>query len=248
MARDFNGATDRIDYAGAPNLAAFTNLTMAARVYRDAASDVSEYMLSSKNSGSRAITLWFTGSGLLAVLWVTSGTALQRIADAAYLNDDVWNTVVVTHVVGLTASNIHIYVNGSEVSYDFTINGSGALEATDELMLGGRQSDDNRNFDGKLADVVYSDTIWSASEIAAYNAGYSSEFFPRGRTNMMPLIRSIHDVVGGIAGSADGTTVFNHPRIIYPSELYVPPFLTAAPSGLSIPIAAHHYRQMQGVN
>ena len=52
--------------------------------------------------------------------------------------------------------------------------------------------------------------------------GYSPLFYPLGLIAYWPLVRGINDEVGGNNLTATGTSVSAHPRVIYPSKIWVP--------------------------
>lgn len=247
MAIDFDGVTDRLDYtSGIADISGFTNLTIALRVNRDAGSAGNEYVLNWEASGVVKHLLWFDASEDLRWTVTTSGTQVQRIASVPGVADGVWTPVVITHVgMSMTNTDIAIYTNNNQVG-DSGINGTGTVATVNQLRIAGRSGDDLRNFDSKFADLVVADTIWSAGEIAAYSVGRRSGwFFPRGRTNQMPLIRSIHDVVGDDPGSADGTLVFPHPPIIRPTPAQTA-FIAAAAGNAGLLQYMNSHHQMAG--
>lgn len=66
---------------------------------------------------------------------------------------------------------------------------------------------------GRLAEAAIYNRVLSPGEIAMHAAGYSCKHFPRGLIFYAPLIREVHDIVGGLTGTITGTTVSAHPRI-----------------------------------
>lgn len=72
-------------------------------------------------------------------------------------------------------TGIHIYKNGTEVSYSNGINGATETTHSGSWSLGGRIYDDTRMFNGKLCQVGVWDRVITAGEIANLAAGYSPD-------------------------------------------------------------------------
>ena len=82
------------------------------------------------------------------------------------LTADTLQHIVLTWDGSLTATNIHIYKNGSEIAYNSTVNGIGNFTAgTGSHSIGGRIFDNNRNFDARFDNMYWWNRILSASEI-----------------------------------------------------------------------------------
>lgn len=95
-------------------------------------------------------------------------------------------------------------------------------------------------FDGRIAEATWWNVALTPAEMAILAAGYSSDFVrPGSRVLHDRLIRldsgnNSHDIIGGLTMVGVNTpTTANHPRIIRPSGLYVPAFLTAV-SGIAV--------------
>lgn len=222
--RDFNGSTDRIDWSNVANLSGQA-VTISAWVRLDAypAAGRTAYILGTHRSGDTAYALAF---GLMengGLTFFRSGTTvLVKDSAASAVATGAWVHVLVTHDgVMTTHSSVHIYRNGTELSYAGQTNGAGEYAGTGRWSLGGRYYDDLRNLDGKIAQVAVWNRVLTASEIANLAAahapdlvdgGSSLKFHFRGNTN------SLVAAVGG-TGTADGTTqltgVGNGPAIIY---------------------------------
>ena len=86
-------------------------------------------------------------------------------------NDDifsfnVWERVFVTWDGSGTAANIHIYVNGNEVTYAITTDGTGGREddSTQNLYLG-NDGNAGRTTDGKLAHIQLWNRVLQLNEM-----------------------------------------------------------------------------------
>ena len=245
MARDFNGSTDRIDWN---NIWASGGVaqTISCWVYPDVIT-AAQYLHMVHESAATGV------GGLL--FWIDNGEATGgaikatgRFAttDAARASNDSsiaagsWQHLLVTWDGSTIATNIHIYVDGVEVGYFATNNGSGAARAGGgEQSVGGRIFDNNRNFNGRIAEVAHWDRVLAAGEIAMQAGGYSPAFIPRGLRSYPDLIRNQRDRVSGQAGTLDGTTVLVHdiPGLKYP----VAPSLVTAPVAAAVGNPWHVY-------
>ena len=146
------------------------------------------------------------------------------------------------------------YLNGVAGTENTTLDEQ--LTGIDRFAIGAfRDSSPGGYYEGPIAEAAVWSVALTTAEMAILAAGYSASFVrPASLVFYDRMIRldsggDSHDIVGGLTMTGFNTpTTGNHPRIIRPSGLYVPAFLTAAPSGISIPIAMHHYKQMMGVN
>jgi len=244
VARDFNGSTDRIDY---PSAFDTTGQAITISVWAwcdDDTPGAIQYLFNSASSGGVAGTIFYLPSGVsTALTFQRIGTAsLVRTSNASQFTAGQWNHFLVTHdgVISTGASS-HIYVNGTEVSYILTENGSGETTANSGFQLGGRSSDDARNFDGRLAEPGVWNRVASAGEIAALAKGFPPSDFPYLLKFHDPLIRAVGNRRGG-AATLDGTTVIAHPRIIRRvPNLWRPNVAGAAPAEFPW----HYYAQQR---
>jgi hypothetical protein len=221
MARDFNGSTDRIDYADSTDFSGQAQ-TFAFWTYPEdiGVSQAYQYFLHKGLSDDSFGLVLGTANGSNGVirLLAVGITNLDRRSVASTLVANVWQHFVVTWDGSTTAANVKIYKNGTEVSYGTTTNGATLSAYTGGFSIGGRKTDDLRNLNGRMADVARWNRVLSASEIALLAAGYSAGHTLRGRTHYMPLVRGTQDVSGGFVETLDGTAVVDHPRILLPSR------------------------------
>mgnify|MGYP007083436724 CR=1 FL=1 len=222
--RDFNGSTDRIDWASVENLAG-SPLTISLWVNLDRvtgdqyifhigiAADAAGLHLSNLNTTTGSKTWQLSRKG---------STNLLRYTTAPVLTTGSWINLIATHDgVFTTASSINLYRNGV-IETMSGINGATEAALTGKWSLGGRVADDLRNMDGKIAQVGVWNRVLSSSEISDLASGYSPEtvsssglkFYFRGNT-----LSLYNSVAGGGEGIADGTTSVtgagNGPGIIY---------------------------------
>ena len=245
MAIDFNGTTDRIDYANVFNPIGQA-ITFAAWVYPDVFDAQSRYFWSSHPAGDAApgAIFYIAGTTDKLAVYVAGGTALERTCGDNSISTGSWQHILLTWDGSTTAANVHIYVNGAEEDYAATTNGVNLTAATGSWSIGGRIYDDARNFDGHVAEPAVWNGILSAAEIAALAAGYAPHCFPYGLKWAPRLIRGVNDPISGNTGTLDGTSVADHPRIIYPYNMSVP-FNTVDVGGVTVPLMDHHYRLLR---
>lgn len=117
-----------------------------------------------------------------------------------------WSHVTVTWDGSLTATNVHIYLNGKEVSYGTQTNGSGArvTDVAEQLKIGNDKSR-ARTFDGWIDEVKIYNYALIASEVRVdYNRS------------------------GGLAFGALGTDIDGKSASNSASRMYCPPGDTTA--------------------
>jgi len=226
MARDFNGTTDRIDWASV-----FTTSGQALTIglwawFDDLNPTGSQYLFNGSKSNGGAGTSFFQqqlSDGKLAFNR-NGATVKDRRSALDVVAAGVWTHCLVTDDGSMTAANAHIYVSGAEVpSYTTTTDGATETAATGVWSIGGRFADDLRNLDGRIAEVGVWNRELAAGEIALLAAGYAPIAIPSGLRFWAPVIGSTteHNRLGDAASTIDGTAIIAHPRVIYPSRTQV---------------------------
>jgi hypothetical protein len=225
--RDFDGATDRIDWGAVANLTG-SALTISAWIYSDGWAGNADHILQIHQSGDAAmgIILYMPAADNIS-FYRTGATPLWRLGGMSPSVDltGAWHHILVTHTGTFTDyTTVHIYLDGVELNA-YTTNQNGATETapTGSWSLGGRKYDDVRNFDGKIAQVGVWNRVLTAGEIANLAVGYSPDlaaasdllFYFKGNTSSL-----YNAVSGGTEGTADGTDqltgVGNGPSISVP--------------------------------
>lgn len=108
---------------------------------------------------------------------------------------------------------VRVYINNTLTSTsDNALTTS--LDSAQPLILGNRDGGE-RPFDGWIADFAQWNRLLTASERAAYHAGFSATCFPQSLTVYMPMIRDYNEIKAGIAVTNESTTVVAHPRVIF---------------------------------
>ena len=217
--RDFNGSTDRIDWANVYNPAGGA-MSISFWVKPDAVT-ANQYMIClGKADNTSGILVSLNTVPALQFLR-TGSTSLSRYG--TNLTQDVWQSVIITHTgIYDDYTTIKIYVNGTEISYINGTNGNTETAITGLWALGGRPSADDRNFNGKLAQVGVWNRVLTSTEIVNLAFGYAPslaapsdlKFYFSGATDSLA-----NSVTGGADGTADGTThiagVGNGAPIVY---------------------------------
>lgn len=218
MARDFDGSTDRIDYANILNWSEQAQ-TISMWVYPDVLDGARAliYDHAAENTDSGGVNMRVINPGAIIFYQVYGAAWTNRQSNDYVLSINSWQHVLATWT-GNGGSNIHIYVDGSEVAYRSDSDGSGGIVAgTGSHSIGGRIYDDSKGFNGRFGAVGRWNRVLSAGEIGALAAGYSPLFFMNELKFAPDLIRGANDLISGKVGSLDGTTVIAHPRIIRPA-------------------------------
>ncbi len=174
MALSFDGINDRIDYpsvhtpVGGP-------FSFACRFSLSAASENEYFLLVESGVSDFGLTIWLrddAGQQGLAVTCSGANASVLRYSAPQALVIDIWYDLIVTWDGNSSASNIHIYLNGTELNYVTSTDGAAPLRAQDgNWIIAGRAIDNLRNFSGRLADVGAWNVILSEAQRAMFNAG-----------------------------------------------------------------------------
>lgn len=214
MARDFNGTTDRIDWASLYDPAGAA-ITLAAWVYID---EINRYqVVLSILDGNNVLGLEMrinSGSGQPYML--RNGTTLAyRLAAASSIAAGNWYHFTAAFDNSMTAANWIFYINGV-ASYVSAVNGATETAHTGNWSMGGRSSDDTRNFNGRVAEAGVWNRQLTQAEVTMLAAGYAPSFVRNGLQFYVSLMTlGYTDMVSGTVGTLDGTTVIASPAVIY---------------------------------
>ena len=97
---------------------------------------------------------------------VKGSTDVDRDTSQGCFTDNAWNFVTVTWDGSTTATNVHIYVNNAECSYNFTTNGATLTSNSGQTIgIGTRGGDTSKTFVGYIAQVGVFNAVLSAAEI-----------------------------------------------------------------------------------
>ena len=243
MARDFDGATDRIDYVPAFDPGGVAQTISVWCNPDDLTDHIGWFFIARDVSNNAAVWAgWNTGAGIgLFANMRFADVTLQRISDKNEgFDTGSWQHILITYDGTTTATGTHIYLDNVEVVYSTSTNGSGAANSGDTLMtLGGNNVSDTRNFNGQMCEYAIWDRVITAKERAVLSAKFSARFVPNGLRSYRPIIRDQKDVKDGQAGTLDGTTAVSHPIIYRPAT----PQIIMVPAAAAIGNPWHVYAQ-----
>lgn len=205
-ARDFNGSTDRLDWANVTDASA-TAHSFSCWINYDTLSP-SRVIFAVHNSSDTGLSVWFQqpsfGTNSIQFVVATSGGFNFRLVQNVLTTGK--QHLLVTWDGTISTSSIAIYRNGSSVGSGTTQADAGTLTAGNgSWSLGGRIYSDSVNTDGKMWFPGWWNRVLSADEIAALAAGYHPSFFENGLV-WCPDLSSLYDPYSGLTGTADGTT------------------------------------------
>jgi len=225
VARDFNGNTDRIDYAS-PFDTTGQPITISVWLNKGSTTGASEYIFNSASSGGGPGLLLYLPTGLgNAVQFFRNGSGSQLDKTTTNtLSTDLWYNLIATHDgVMTTHSSVHIYIDGAEASYASGTNGSSEITSNSGFEVGGRSVDDIRNLRGRVGELAVWNGVQTPGVIAALADRYAPSFFTDDLKFYSSLVNhpdALYSTGASRTGTLDGTTVFaGHPPIIYPSRV-----------------------------
>ena len=171
-ALNLDGVDDLVNAGSAGMLDNVSAITVAAWVNPGSTGEggygriVQKGSTSNPTAGFRFLT---QGTNQLGFAVDYGTTDLNRVSATNTVTMGAWSHVVATWDGSTSASNVHIYVNGVEVSsYATTTNPAGARgdDNAASLYIGGNDTID-RTFAGKLDDVRVYNSVLSASDVLA---------------------------------------------------------------------------------
>src|SRR3989344_3284780 len=178
---NFDGVDDLLDCGSGSsldNLKAGGGVTISAWINPNTMGEGNEGIIVSK-VGIVGWTWRFLSGTTNALRFAhTGGTLLVRTMANSLITLDVWQYILMTWDGSNTAANVHIYLNGSEVTYQTTTNGATLdTDANDPFMIGA-QGAGLRDWNGGIDEARVSNIIRSADWITTeYNNQSSPSTF-----------------------------------------------------------------------
>jgi hypothetical protein len=206
MAYDFDSGSSQAYNAGSLSASPPTSYTMAAWMNTDTTAAGNRVIVMMGESGGYSAILRLQASNLYTYLW--DGTSDIGIFQALAVSAGTWYHVAVTW----DGTTIRLWKNGADVA---NVGETTAGRAIDENGIGYQRHATAEYFDGKIAEVMYSTSAWSTTQIQGLASGASPLVVnPTGISLYYPMVRELHDPVGGTTLSAVGTpTVAVHPSV-----------------------------------
>lgn len=174
MALDFDGLSDRIDFPSIfiPVGQAFS---FACRFNLSALSGNEYFLLIESGASDFGFTVWLrddAGQQGLAVTCSGANGSVLRYTIPQVFSINRWYGLVVTWNGSVSASGVHIYLDGIEHQYAGSTDGVAPLRSQDgNWIVAGRANDNLRNLSGRLADLGAWDKILSVGARESYFSG-----------------------------------------------------------------------------
>lgn len=155
-ARNFNGATNRIDDTSPPiSLTLPQAFTVAAWVRLETLAGLRVIWVAASSGPAQSMILRSNGDALEFSHAFQAGTSMRRVSAVGVLTVGTWHHVAAAFPGNDTAAQTTLFVDGAEVaSYSLTTDGAGTPRAADgPWSIGGRIEADGNNTDGDIASV-----------------------------------------------------------------------------------------------
>ncbi len=208
MAISFAGA-GAIAYSGVPPVSGLSQCSIVARIAGNSSTNNFGYVLDISDAGN-INTVALLRNGAHSELFTCFRNLNGASAAFPFAFDGVMRSVV-ARFDGAASPKCSAFVDG--VSQTFTLDnhvnttiGSSQVNCS----IGGLPS---LRWNGIIAELAVYNRLITADEANAHSKGVSCLHFPRGLIFYAPLIREVHDIVGGLTGTPSGTTVTEHTRI-----------------------------------
>lgn len=151
-----------------------SGMTLETWIYPTTMGEFDQGLIMTKsNSFANGWGLFFSGTNALTFQSDYTGTDLVRATANSAVTLNAWNHVVVTWTGSSTASTVLIYINGREVSYATTTDGSGSRnsDAAQDFSMGNTTAQISK-FDGKFDAARAFNYVRTPAQIAYdYNRG-----------------------------------------------------------------------------
>ena len=158
----------------------------------------------------------YSNSGFPNKLITTIRDADTSVSGSDTISDDpdTWHHFLLQRSSG----SFYLYKDNSVV-YSGPMTGVNAVAPSGDAYFGAREDlEANRFLGGRLAEWAKWDRALDSDERAALVKGYSPSFFMKDLKWYVPMVRDYTARVGGITITNNGTTVVQHPPILYPSR------------------------------
>lgn len=201
--RDFDGVDDEIVWSSVQDLTT-SPITIAFWLYIDALPDAPHLFRIEPGDGQYFRVGSTNGSLQFVSNNTGGGTVLVVTTDIGLVAPGQWYHIAVTWDGGDEADNVHIYVDGIEVTYGVQQDRVGTPRTIDGDWVLGSNSSGTLLLDGRIAD----ERVWSA-ELTPDEIWleYLSTGAPVRSADLVfnPDLATLNDPISGLDGTADGT-------------------------------------------
>ncbi len=208
-ARDFDGATDEITWSAFTDFATSAK-TWAAWIKVDAAPSSTEWLHTFQQTGDTALSAYvLLRTDLTLKFFVDYDTTDLNVTSSTVIPTGQWVHILVHEPASNdTAADVHIYIDGVEVSYSIQTDGSGTRVAWAGIWVqGGRASSDANQFTGDMAGPGFWDVELSSGDRALAVAGKSPTFIDIANVQWAPCFSDGEDYISGKTATFDGTSL-----------------------------------------
>ena len=160
----------------------------------------------------------------------SNGFRFNRVASttegswkAPQISTGQWVSVVITH--DGTLGQPKIYFDGVSQSITTVQTPVGSYTTASHNIQLGNYTLGNRCIDGSLAEWAFFDGAeLTQADATAHSKGISAELLSVTPTKYVDLIRDVYDKYKTITAVISGTSIVNHPRVVYPktSRVWIP--------------------------
>lgn len=231
MARDFVRASNEyLEIATAPVTVA--PLTVSCWANTDVSTTTDDYCLLQIQDASTTDDYWRLNADGDTNSGEFTWRAKRSSGSAIAVSTLVPTTGIWYHIAGIeiSSSSRKILVDGGNSG----TNATSKVPVNIDTMAIGRERDSTPgdSWEGKIAEVA----VWSAAltdtEVGILAAGYSPLFVrPQSLVFYSLLIRDLIEKISGTTLANSGTTVIEHPPIIYPNTPFITSLTATPPTG-----------------
>ncbi len=175
---EFDGAGDWVDCGNGERLNITDAITISAWVYPIGPVGDMYYIVGKKLNGYPNTIQYGLQIDYTTIDFIlgNSSTTFIQADSSTTISHNVWH-----NIIGTWDKNgdtlLHIYIDGSEASYDFQANRSiDIFTTTANLLIGMKDLGLNRDFNGTIDDVMIFNRSLSAEEIQGLYANTSSQY------------------------------------------------------------------------
>jgi hypothetical protein len=223
MARDFNGSTDRLDWANFFNPQS-QDISISMWVYADSLTGPATFAtVRTGVDSSESFALWLDSSNRFSLIRYNTLNAFYTMVEASGTNfpsTGSWFHLYAHNDYSETPTNGYVLTVDNSTLGTTNYYGPTGTErsGSGKWSFGGLEYADTQNFDGKLAEVGVWNRILSTDERTMLSNGMAPT-----KINQSQL-KFYSDFIGGQAekneigvaiSNADGTSQYSHPRIFY---------------------------------